>query len=260
MTQRWKITIEYDGTLYSGWQKQKQDNVISVQTALEKAIAAFSGQEVNLAVAGRTDSGVHALGQVAHFDSEKDFTARTVRNAINAKLYELKYDGVVVRQAEQVSEDFHARFSATRRVYCYRILADRRAPLVLAENRYLHNRNRLDVNSMQEAANYLLGHHDFTSFRASACQGNSPMRTLDRVHIRDASDENFYHGQYLEIWVEAKSFLYNQVRNIVGSLIPVGEGKWQPEKLKEILEACDRTKGGKTAPPYGLYFMRVDYD
>lgn len=272
MAQRWKITIEYDGSFYAGWQRQKQDGILSVQQALEEAIEAFSGEFCPLVVSGRTDAGVHALGQVAHFDVEKDFAPRTICNAINAKLHTLRHEGVTVLQAEKVSDDFHARFSAIYRTYCYRILSGRQAPVVLGAGRFLHNRAPLDLEAMQEGANHLLGHHDFSSFRATACQANGPMRTLDRVDIVDCTARSFYTaqssekatntpvGQSVEIWVGAKSFLYNQVRNIVGSLIPVGEGKWPPEKIKEILDACDRTKGGKTAPAHGLYFMQVDFD
>ncbi len=257
MSQRWKITIEYDGLSYVGWQRQKID--ISVQQAIEDAIYKLSGQQINLHVAGRTDAGVHAVGQVAHFDSEKPLTAQSIRDGGNVKLYELGYAGVVIRQAEQVPNDFHARFSAIRRVYCYRIIAGRRSQPVLSNGRVLHIKTRLNVENMQSAANFLLGEHDFSSFRASGCQGKSPIKTIEKINIIEDNDSQFYQGQYLEIWVEARSFLYHQVRNITGSLLNVGIGKWAPENMKEVLELCDRTQAGATAPAHGLYFMRAEY-
>ncbi len=257
MTQRWKITVEYDGSLYAGWQLQQHD--MTVQQALEEAILAFSGEETRLHVAGRTDAGVHALGQVAHFDLAREVTEKTVRDAINAKLREKKYSGVSVVMAEPVEDDFHARFGAQNRVYLYRILADRAAPPALLGKRVWHMRDRLDVAAMNAGAQYLLGHHDFSSFRAAGCQANSPLRTVRLVAVTEDREEAYGAGQAVTVKVEAKSFLYHQVRNIVGSLVPVGTGKWQPEKIGEILAACDRTKAAETAPAHGLYFARVDY-
>lgn len=257
MTQRWKITVEYDGSRYAGWQLQQHG--MTVQQALEEAVLAFSGEDVRLHVAGRTDAGVHALGQVAHFDLEKESSAKTVRDAVNAKLREKKYRGVSVVAAEAVSDDFHARFNAQNRVYLYRILAGRAAPPALLEKRVWHMRERLDVAAMNAGGQYLLGQHDFSSFRAAGCQANSPLRSIRLVTVTEDAESSYGAGQAVTIRIEAKSFLYHQVRNIAGSLVPVGTGKWQPEKIGEILAACDRTKAAETAPAHGLYFVRVDY-
>ncbi|TNE31311.1 MAG: tRNA pseudouridine(38-40) synthase TruA [Alphaproteobacteria bacterium] len=257
MTQRWKITVEYDGSLYAGWQFQQHD--MSIQQALEEAVFAFSGESPRLSVAGRTDAGVHALGQVAHFDLERESTEKTVRDAVNAKLREQRHHGISVVTAEPVSEEFHARFGAQNRVYIYRILAARAAPPALLRNRVWHMRDRLDITAMNAGAQHLLGHHDFSSFRAAGCQANSPLRTVSLVEVTEDADAAYGAGQAISVRVEAKSFLYHQVRNIVGSLVPVGTGKWQPEKIAEILAACDRTKAAATAPAHGLYFARVDY-
>lgn len=257
MTQRWKITVEYDGSLYAGWQLQQHG--MTVQQALEEAVRAFSGETVRLHVAGRTDAGVHALGQVAHFDLEKERSAKTVRDAVNAKLRENKHRGISVLSAEPVSGDFHARFGAQNRVYLYRILAGRAAPPALMEKRVWHLKDRLDVAAMNAGAQYLLGQHDFSSFRAAGCQSNSPLRTLRLANVTEDSENPYGTGQAVTVRVEAKSFLYHQVRNIVGSLVPVGTGKWTPEKIRDVLAACDRTQAAETAPAYGLYFARVDY-
>jgi len=257
MTQRWKITVEYDGSCYAGWQRQQYD--MTVQQALEEAVLAFSGEEVRLHVAGRTDTGVHALGQVAHFDLERETPPETVRDAINAKLRAGNHSGVSVVLAEAVPEAFHARFDAKNRVYLYRILADRPAQPTLLEKRVWHMRDRLDVAAMNAGAQHLLGHHDFTSFRAAGCQASSPLRTLRILEVTEDVEEVYGAGQAVTVRVEAKSFLYHQVRNFVGSLVPVGKGKCPPEKIAKILADCDRTKAGETAPAHGLYFARVDY-
>lgn len=249
--------MEYDGSLYAGWQSQQHG--MTVQQVLEEAVRAFSGEGARLHVAGRTDSGVHALGQVAHFDLEKESSAKTIRDAINAKLREKKHGGVSVVAAEPVSGDFHARFGAQNRVYLYRILAARAAPPALLEKRVWHMREGLDVAAMNAGAQYLLGSHDFSSFRAAGCQANSPLRSIRLVEVAEDAECAYGAGQAVSIRVEAKSFLYHQVRNIVGSLVPVGTGKWPPQKIEEILAACDRTKAAATAPAHGLYFMRVDY-
>jgi len=246
MPSRYKLTIEYDGTGLAGW--QRQDNAPSVQQYIEEAIVKFSGQKVNLFCAGRTDAGVHAKGQVAHCDLVKPFAPRTVQNAIN---YYLKPHAIAITDIMVVDEDFHARFSALRRHYCYRIIC-RDAPLVLEANRAWHIKKTLDIAAMQEAANYLVGYHDFTSFRAVACQAKSPLKTLEELTISR-------HGETITIEVSAPSFLHHMVRNLVGTLVWVGEGKWQPERVKTALAAKDRSAAGITAPAGGLYFMRVDY-
>lgn len=253
MTQRWKLTLEYDGTPFVGW--QRQENGLSVQECLEKAVFAFCGETVTAHVAGRTDAGVHAVGQVAHIDLEKDATEKTVRDAINAHM---RPQPVAVVAAEPVSPEFHARFNALRRVYCYKILMNRWADMTLDKNRVWSVGRPLDAKNMQLAANHLLGSHDFSSFRAAECQAKSPVRTLDRLDIIEPK-HNLTAGGHLEIWAEARSFLHHQIRNIAGSLAMVGEGKWTPKMMKEVLEAKDRTKAGAMAPPHGLYFVRVDY-
>jgi tRNA pseudouridine38-40 synthase len=252
MTQRWKLTVEYDGTPFVGWQIQENDP--SVQGAITKAIHDFSGEAVTLHVAGRTDAGVHALGQVAHFDLEKESTEKTVRDAINAHLRPLP---VSVTKAELVSQDFHARYGAKRRVYCYKMVVGRMAAPALEHSRVWHVTWDMDVAAMHKSAQHLLGNHDFSSFRASACQANSPIRTLDRCDVIEVQNAAF--GRHIEIWAEARSFLHHQIRNIAGALRMVGEGKWQPDDVKRVLEARDRTQSAAMAPAHGLYFVRVDY-
>ncbi len=254
MTQRWKLTIEYDGTPFVGWQRQENDP--SVQGAIEKAIRDFCGETVTLHVAGRTDAGVHAVGQVAHADIEKTADEKTMRDAINAHLRPLP---VAVVSAEPVDDAFHARFGATRRVYCYKILSGRMPAPAIEHERVWHVSRDLDAAAMHRAAQYLLGNHDFSSFRAAACQAKSPVRTLDCCDVIETKD-NLSAGQHIEIWAEAKSFLHHQIRNIAGALRMVGEGKWEQEEVKRVLEARDRTKNtAAMAPAHGLYFVRVDY-
>lgn len=254
MTQRWKLTIEYDGTPFAGW--QVQENAPSVQEEIEKAVTAFSGEKVNLWVAGRTDAGVHALGQVAHMDLEKDWPAKTVRDAINAHL---RPQPISIVQAEPVDTEFNARTSAVKRVYCYKMLTGRMADPVLERNRVWHVTWEMNVSAMHTAAQHLLGKHDFSSFRAAACQAKSPIRTLDRCDVIEVKNDAVF-GQHIEIWAEARSFLHHQIRNIAGALKVVGEGKWKPDDVKRALEACDRTKNeAAMAPAHGLYFMRVEY-
>ncbi|MBI1215599.1 MAG: tRNA pseudouridine(38-40) synthase TruA [Alphaproteobacteria bacterium] len=253
MTQRWKLTVEYDGTHFSGW--QRQENAYSVQECLEDAIHAFSGEDVRAHVAGRTDAGVHAVGQVAHVDLEKDVDEKTMRDASN---FHMRPHAAAVVTAERVSQDFHARFSAQKRYYCYKIIMGRRADTVLFANRVWHVGFDLDLSAMNEAARHLLGAHDFSSFRDAECQAKSPLRSIDRleaVEVPGAIGE----GRHVEIWAEAKSFLHHQVRNIVGTLEMVGQGKREPGWVREVLEAKDRTKAGPTAPACGLYFVKVDY-
>lgn len=245
--QRWKITIEYDGGPFVGW--QRQTNGPSVQAALEDAAFAFCGERVLIQGAGRTDTGVHALAQVAHLDIQRDTDAKTVRDAIN---HHLKPDPVAVLDAEPVPEDFHARFSATGRSYLYRIL-NRRAPAVLDYGRVWAVPKDLDATAMHEAAQVLVGRHDFTSFRASECQADSPVKTLDRLDVSR-------RGEEIHIVAEARSFLHHQIRNFAGTLERVGRGRWSAGDVERILAARDRAAAGPTAPPQGLYLTGVRYD
>ncbi|MFQ5955119.1 MAG: tRNA pseudouridine(38-40) synthase TruA [Kiloniellales bacterium] len=243
---RYKLTLEYDGGPFVGW--QRQENGPSVQQALEQAIDEFAGEAVTVHAGGRTDAGVHACGQVVHFDLAKPADPEVVRDALNHHLRPLP---VVVLAAEAVSENFHARFSATGRVYLYRII-DRRAPLGLDRGRAWWVPVPLDVEAMAEAARVLIGRHDFSTFRASECQASSPVKTLDVLDLerRDAA---------IEVTAEAQSFLHHQVRNMVGTLKLVGEGKWDAGDVAAALAARDRRRGGPTAPAEGLYLMAVRY-
>ena len=246
---RWKLTIEYKGTAFHGW--QRQDNQDSVQQFIEEAIFKFCQQDVTLHVAGRTDAGVHARGQVAHCDLEQfsqEMDGFMVTKAINAHLRPLP---ISVLMAETVDPEFHARFHATNKLYQYRIV-NRPSFLTVDQDLAWHVKQPLNVNAMNESAQRLLGHHDFTSFRDSACQAKSPVKTLDRLDVIE-------DGEEIRIETESRSFLHHQVRNMVGSLKLVGEGKWSADELQGILEAKDRTKAGPTAPADGLYLMRVDY-
>lgn len=245
---RYKITIEYDGTNLFGWQKQNEG--VSVQYYLEEAIKGFSHQNVDVFGAGRTDAGVHALGQVAHFDLETLMDLFHIREAFNARLRILEAPVSVIK-VEEVSQDFHARFSAVGRGYIYRIL-NRRAPTVLLRDRVWTVGYPLDVEKMRKGAKYLLGHHDFTSFRGAGCQALSPLKTLDKLEIVTNGDE-------IDFIVEARSFLYHQVRNMVGTLKSVGDGKFSPADVKTILEAKNRAVAGATAPACGLYLNKVMY-
>ncbi len=243
---RWKLTVEYDGRPFVGW--QRQDNGPSVQQALEEAILRFCGETVRLTAAGRTDAGVHALGQVAHVDLARPASADTVRDAIN---FHLGGQAVAVLRAEPVGDDFDARQSALGRRYAYRII-NRRPPLVLERGRAWQVRPALDTAAMTEAARHLIGRHDFTSFRASLCQAASPVKTLDRLEIARLGDE-------VRVAVQARSFLHHQVRNMVGTLVLVGRGIWPPARVAAALAARDRRAGGPTAPADGLYFVAADY-
>ena len=247
MTTRWKLTLEYDGRPFVGW--QRQENGPSVQQVLEEAIEKFSGEVVRLHGSGRTDAGVHALAQVAHFDLEKSVGAETVRGALT---FHSRPWPVAILAVEAMPGDFHARFSATGRRYLYRIV-NRRPPLTLDAGRAWHVMRPLDADAMHESAQFLIGRHDFSSFRASLCQAASPVKTLDRLEVRRA-------GQEIEITAAARSFLHHQIRNIVGTLELVGAGKWRPEQVRDALEARDRRHGGPTAPPDGLYFAGACYE
>ncbi len=243
---RYKLVIEYDGGGFVGW--QRQDNGPSVQAALEDAVAGFCGERVTVAGAGRTDAGVHALGQVAHLDLAKAPAPDTLCDALNAHL---RPAPIAVLAAERVDPDFHARFSATGRRYLYRIV-NRRAPLALARGRAWFVPKPLDAAAMHEAAQVLVGRHDFSSFRAAECQARSPVKTLDTLVVERSGDE-------VEVRAGARSFLHRQVRNMVGSLKLVGEGKWQRADLAAALAALDRRAAGPAAPADGLYLIGVDY-
>ena len=243
---RYKLHLEYDGTPFVGW--QMQENRPSVQSRLIEAVKAFSGEDVIPRGAGRTDAGVHALGQVSHFDLAKDWEPDKVRDALNAQL---RPDPISVLNCERAAEDFDARFSAKARHYLYRIV-DRRAPLALERNRAWGVFRPLDAEAMHEAARTLIGNHDFTTFRSTECQAPSPVKTLDRLEISR-------HGEVIRIEVSARSFVHNQVRSMVGSLKLVGDGRWTKRDLKQALEARDRNACGQVAPPCGLYLVKVDY-
>ena len=243
---RYRLTIEYDGTPFSGW--QRQDGQHSVQAALEDAIARLGEDKVTLFGAGRTDAGVHALGQVAHVDLEKDWVPDKLMGAINAQV---RPDPVSVLDVAIVDEDFHARFSATARHYRFRIL-DRRPPPALDRNRVWWVPHPLDAAAMHEAAQTLVGHHDFTTFRSAQCQSRSPVTTLDRLDVERQGAEVLVHAS-------ARSFLHNQVRSLVGTLKLAGEGKWSAADVRAALDAVDRSACGPVAPPEGLYLVGVDY-
>ena len=243
---RYALTIEYDGGPFVGWQRQA--NGLSVQQRLEEAVAAINGSRVIVHGAGRTDAGVHALGQVAHIDLARIWRADKLRDALNAHL---KPAPVAVIAARAVDDEFEARFSAIRRHYRY-IIDNRRAPLALTLGRAWHVKWPLDAEAMHAAAQRLVGRHDFTTFRASECQANSPVRTLERLVVRRI-------GERIEIEVSARSFLHNQVRSMAGSLEHVGAGKWSAENLADALAAKHRARCGQVAPPQGLYLVAVDY-
>lgn len=242
---RYKIIVEYDGTKFFGWQKQL--DVDSIQNHIENAIEKFSGEKVFVYSAGRTDSGVHAKGQVAHFDLVKMKEKYIIIRALNHFLRPY----IAVLDCEQVTDEFHARFSAKSRTYEY-ILLNKNTYSPLMVNRAWHVREKLSIELMQKAANFLLGTHDFTSFRTVICQAKSPIKTIDLLNIQK-NEEN------IVISIKAKSFLHHMVRNIVGTLKYVGNQKWPPEMIVEIINSKDRSKAGPTAPPYGLYLTKVDY-
>ncbi len=243
---RYKLTIEYDGGPYVGW--QRQDNGSGVQQVIEDGIAAFCGDKTSLRGAGRTDAGVHGLGQVAHVDLSRDWPVDTIRDALNAHL---RPAPVAVLAVDEVGDDFDARFSATARHYRYRIV-NRRAPLTVEKGRAWRVAKPLNVEKMHSAAQHLVGRHDFTTFRSAECQAKSPVKTLDRLDVTR-------HGGAISIYASARSFMHNQVRSFAGSLVQVGLGRWSERELKDALDARDRGRCGPVAPPEGLYLLRVDY-
>jgi len=243
---RYRLVLEYDGAPFVGW--QRQDNGPSVQGALEEAIFKLCGETVTVSGAGRTDAGVHAYGQVAHFDLVKDFAPDKIRDALNHFVRPLP---VTVLEAAIADPEFHARFSAIGRRYLYRILT-RRSPPALDRGRVWHVVHDLDAKAMDVAAQSLVGQHDFTTFRAAECQAKSPVKTLDRLDVCRLGEE-------IHVEAQARSFLHNQVRSMVGTLKLVGEGKWGPAMVGKALAAKDRSRCGTVAPPDGLYLVRVDY-
>jgi tRNA pseudouridine38-40 synthase len=243
---RYKLTIEYDGAPFVGWQIQAAD--LSVQGVLTEAVAAFAGERVNVNGAGRTDAGVHALGQVAHIELSKEWDTDTVRDALTAHL---RPHPVAVIAAERVAADFDARFSAVKRHYRYRIV-NRRPDLTLDRGRAWRVPKRLDEAAMHAAAQRLIGKHDFTTFRDTECQAKSPVKTLDQLDVVRDGDE-------VRVITSARSFLHSQVRSMVGSLVAVGEGRWSADDLAAALAARARTACAPVAPPEGLYLVKVDY-
>lgn len=245
---RYRLDLEYDGTSYAGWQRQNGQH--SIQAAVEQAILAFTGQTLSIRGAGRTDAGVHALHQVAHVDLDREWPEQTVRDAINAHLQQAG-ERVSCLSAYQVPVEFDARFSAVKRHYVYRIL-NRRSPPALDRNRVWFVSRALDAEAMHDAAQVLVGKHDFTTFRSVQCQARSPVKTLDSLNVTR-------RGEEIELRASAQSFLHNQVRSMVGTLKRVGEKAWKAEDVRLALDAADRSACGPVAPPEGLYLAGVDY-
>lgn len=245
---RFRMTVEYDGTPYFGWQRQAVGP--SVQGALEAAVLSLTTEVVSIRGAGRTDSGVHARGQVVHVDLSRDWEPYKLRNALNAHLG-MAGEAVSVLDVNSVTEDFDARFSAERRHYLYRIIC-RKSRLALEHKRAWWVSKDLDHEAMHEAAQTLVGRHDFTTFRSVHCQANSPVRTLDRLDVTR-------EGDLIEIRATAQSFLHNQIRSFAGTLKLAGDGGMTAQDVKAALDARDRKACGPVAPPEGLYFMQVDY-
>lgn len=245
---RYKITIEYDGTDYCGFQKQPDQPNKSIEEVLENAIFDFSQQRVKIFVSGRTDAGVHALEQVVHFDLDKEFEAFQIVCGVN---HFLIGKGIAVLNCKIVDENFHSRFDAKTRSYRY-IIINRRAPLTLQKNRAWHVANELDLEAMRLAASFLIGLHDFSSFRDRKCSASSAIRRVNNIEIKK-------FGEEIHIEISAKSFLHHMVRNIVGTLVWIGIGKVDAKNMKTIIESKSRVKSGPNAPACGLYFLKVDY-
>jgi tRNA pseudouridine38-40 synthase len=243
---RWRLTIEYDGAPFMGWQRQEHGP--SVQQALEEALERMTGEQAAFTAAGRTDAGVHALAMTAHVDIGRELTPHRLREGLNALV---RPQPVSVLDVEQVADDWHARFSCVGRRYRYRIL-NRRAPPALAAGKVWHIAVPLDVDAMREGAAKLVGRHDFTTFRSAQCQSDSPVKTLDRLEVAGVGEE-------IHISAAARSFLHHQVRSMVGCLALVGRGQWAPEQIAAALEARDRSALGFNAPPHGLYFVEAIY-
>ena len=244
---RWKLILEWDGTPFMGW--QRQDHGPSVQAALERSALAMTGEMVTAHAAGRTDAGVHALAMAVHVDIAKEVTPHRLKEGLNALL---RPDPVAVLSAEPVGDDWHARFSCIGRRYLYRI-ANRRAPLTLDAGKAWRIGPELDLDAMREGASYLVGRHDFTTFRSVHCQSDSPVKTLDVLTVEREDEE-------VHIRAEARSFLHHQVRSMTGCLALVGLGRWRPDDIRKALEARNRAELGLNAPPEGLYFVEALYN
>lgn len=243
---RYKLIIEYDGTDFVGWQRQKSG--LAVQEVLETALKTALRQEITLFGSGRTDAGVHALGQVAHFETDQELNLFKTRESLNALV---RPHLISIHKVEKVSDDFHARFSAKERSYVYQILNTPYPPALL-KNKAWWVHSPLNVNQMQKAANLLIGKHDFSTFRASECQAKSPIKTINDIQFEK-------EGDLIKMHIKAKSFLHHQVRNIIGTLVLVGQKKWSIQDFQTAFEGKDRRLGGPTAPPEGLYFVSVQY-
>jgi tRNA pseudouridine38-40 synthase len=243
---RYKIIIEYNGYNYYGWQKQPEQRTI--QSIIEQALYSFSQQKINVHGACRTDAGVHAQAQVAHFDLEKQYDDYTILNALN---FYLKQDNISILAIEKMADDFHSRFSAKKKTYFYKIL-NRQAPAAIEKHQIWHIPYALDVKKIQQAASFLIGTNDLTSFRAQGCQATSPIKTIENITIKRESDQ-------IIISLTAQSFLYNQIRIIVGTLKDFGTGKLYHTEMQRIIAAKDRTQAGMTAPAYGLYLEFISY-
>ena len=243
---KYKLTIEYDGKDFVGW--QRQENGLSIQSSIEKAIKKLSNEDITLIGAGRTDSGVHAKGQVAHFELLNEFPIDKIRDGINQHLRPLP---IAILNAEKVVNDFHARFSAKQRIYQYSII-NRRPPLTFQRQLAWVIYKKLEINKVKEAAPYFEGKHDFNAFRSIDCQSSTSIKTVDHCSVVNNQES-------ITIQVAAKSFLHSQVRIMVGTLVNVGEGKIQPSDLKKIIEMKDRDKAGVTAPAHGLYLKKIIY-
>jgi tRNA pseudouridine38-40 synthase len=243
---RWKLTIEYDGGPFMGWQRQEHGP--SVQQTLEQALERMTGEKARFFAAGRTDAGVHALAMSAHVDVGREVTPHRLRDGLNALI---RPHPISILEVKQVADDWHARFSCVGRSYRYRIL-NRRAPAALDAGRIWHIAVPLEIEAMREGAAHLVGRHDFTTFRSAQCQSDSPVKTLDRLEVAVAGDE-------IHVTAGARSFLHHQVRSIVGCLALVGRGQWQPDDIRQALDAADRAALGFNAPPHGLYFVEATY-
>ena len=243
---RWRLTIEYDGGPFMGWQRQEHGP--SVQQALEEALHKMAGEAGQFIAAGRTDAGVHALAMSAHVDVMKSLTPHRLREGLNALV---RPQPISVLEVEQVADDWHARFSCIGRRYLYRVLA-RRAPPALDAGRVWHIAVALDIEAMREGSKHLIGRHDFTTFRSAQCQSDSPVKTLDRLEVNQVGEE-------IHVTAAARSFLHHQVRSMVGCLAMVGRGQWEPDDMRKALEAADRSALGFNAPPDGLYFVEAVY-
>ncbi len=248
MINRFKLTIEYDGTNYCGFQKQKNLPVKSVEETLENAIFSLTQERVKIVASGRTDTGVHALGQVVHFDLNKNFDPYKIISGLN---FYLKDEEICIINAIKVDENFHARLSTKMRHYRY-VIINRQSNLTLDRNRAYLVVPTLNIEAMQQAANFLIGRHDFTSFRDAECQAQSPIRSIKSILISQKDGKIF-------VDVSAKSFLHHMVRNIVGTLIWVGNKRINPQDVEKILKAKDRSKSGPNAPSCGLYFLECEY-